>query len=111
MFSLFKKFLSLIFVFTLLISLPTPAHAETKSQCNKKMLVITVDELQWSKISKETTPFLYSYASKSYVASLTPGRVVKERTIQSTFTTINAGTRTFDAPPPLIQKNLSTNIT
>src|SRR5688572_12059271 len=97
-----KKFI-LVTIFSLVLTLSfavsSPSSHAAQSCPTKSMIVITINELQWSKISKEQTPYLNSFASQSHIASLTPGRVPQYRIIGSSFSTINAGTRTFDTKP------------
>ncbi len=78
--------------------------SETTCEINR-VIVLMVDELRWEDITQQRTPFLHSLAAKSYIASLTTGRTLQDRTVISSFSTISAGTRTFDDGMPFSVTN------
>ena len=72
------------------------SNISKKDTCkNKRMIVFVIDNLKWSDIGNET-PNLKKNISKSYIASLSPGRINKVRSPINFYSTFSAGTRTFD---------------
>lgn len=94
--SRFSKLIVFLLIALAVFTLPSNrAEANTTSCDEKRIIVVMIDDLKWSDIG-ESTPNLKKVLEKSYIASLSPGRTSESRSELSYYTTISAGTRTYD---------------
>lgn len=94
--SRFSKLIVFLLIALAVFTLPSNrAEANTTSCDEKRIIVVMIDDLKWGDIG-ESTPNLKKVLEKSYIASLSPGRTSESRSELSYYTTISAGTRTYD---------------
>lgn len=94
--SRYSKLIVFLLITLSVLTLPsTRAEASTNSCNEKRIIVVMIDNLRWSDIG-DKTPNLKKVLEKSYIASLSPGRTSESRSELSYYSTISAGTRTYD---------------